>query len=288
MEDVQHEVERQLGRCMLRLQQYELLLKKMMSSMAVEGPLEQIEAILENRVTGMRSRTLGMLIADFVGHHLTSASPDDETDGAESGSSDVPYLRMHVAISMSHEREAQTRAGLAELVRLRNDLVHHIYEAFDLSSEAGYSALSAHLKKCHARIDDHYQALEALAVQLSKCRALASSFIQSKQFEDAFGCGILRDGTVSGPHSSIVEYLRKAEAACQVEGWTSLDAAILFISREDRSQTPRGYGCRTWRQVLKQSGQFEVRLVPGAGGSKAQVWYRSDTGACASLRSPAG
>lgn len=280
MEEVRHEVERQLGRCMLRLQQYELLLKTMMSSMTVEGPLEQIEVVREKRAAGMHSRTLGMLIAEFVGQHLTSASADDETDGAQCGASDVPYLRMHITISMSPEREAQTKAGLAELLKLRNDLVHHLYDNFDMSSEAGWNALSAHLKQCHARIDDNYQFLKALAVRLDHCRARASSFIQSKQFEDAFVCGIHPDGTVSWPRSAIVEYLRKAETACQVEGWTSLDAAILFVSREDRAQTPGRYGCRTWRQVLKESGQFEVRRVPGAGGGRGQVWYRSDTGAC--------
>ena len=41
--DLQCEVQRKLGRCMLRLQQYERLLKAMVAGMALEGPMEQLD-----------------------------------------------------------------------------------------------------------------------------------------------------------------------------------------------------------------------------------------------------
>jgi hypothetical protein len=56
---------------------------------------------------------------------------------------------MRFNISMSPELHAQTKAGLAELVDLRNDLVHHLIENFDISDENGCRAASSHLDSCY-------------------------------------------------------------------------------------------------------------------------------------------
>lgn len=276
MEDLQHEIERQLGRCMLRLQQYELLLKTMMSSMAAEGPLEELKALQDQRTAGLHRNSLGMLVREFLERHLTS--PDAARAAANNKIPDVPYASMHITFSMSPENAAQIQAGLAELVALRNDLVHHLCERFDLSSDTGRVAMAHHLESCHARIDGHYRLLHAWADRVAKCQAFASSFVQSKEFEEAFVHGIHPDGTVYWPGASIVDCLRKAEAACRVDGWTSLGAAISFMSKEDRDQVPSRYGCKTWRQVLQRSGRFDIRRVRRTEGSKMDVWYRSRSG----------
>lgn len=273
MEDWQHEIERQLGRCMLRLQQYELLLKKMLSSMATEGPMEELQLVQDQRTAALHSRSLGMLVREFLDHHLRLS--EAEPPAAKTGAPDVPYASVHVTLSASPEKAAQIQAGLAELVALRNDLVHHLCERFDLSSDTGRIAMAHHLESCHTRIEGHYRLLRAWGDRVAKCQAIASSFIQSREFEDAVVHGIHPDGTVYWPGISIVECLREAEVARQVDGWTSLDAAVLFIAKEDRDQVPSRYGCKTWRQVLERSDQFDIRRVPGIEGGGRQVWYRS-------------
>lgn len=45
--EVQREMQRKLGRCMIRIQQFELLMKAMLSSMAAEGTVEQLELALK-------------------------------------------------------------------------------------------------------------------------------------------------------------------------------------------------------------------------------------------------
>lgn len=128
---LQHEVQRKLGRCMLRLQQYERLLKTMVAGMAVKGPVERFQAAQEQKFASMRNRTLGTLVGAFTGDYLTTASSDVEgrqDDGTSPGgqSADVAWASMRFNISMSTERYTQTKDGLAELVALRNDLVHHL------------------------------------------------------------------------------------------------------------------------------------------------------------------
>ena len=277
---LQHEVQRKLGRCMLRLQQYERLLKAMVRGMAVEGPIECIRAVQDHKRASMRTKTLGALVGLFTGDHLSAALSDVDAgpdDYASSGgqSVDVAWASMRFNISMSLERHAQTKDGLAELVVLRNDLVHHLIERFDISDESGCLAAVTHLDTCYEQIDGHVERLKNWATSLDETRALMSSSVQSKSFEDMFVHGINPDGSVCWARSTIVEYLREAEAACQADGWTLLDAAICFISKEHRDQTPSRYGCRTWRQVLKKSGLFELRRAAVSAGTTGQAWYRS-------------
>jgi hypothetical protein len=277
---LQHEVQRKLGRCMLRLQQCERLLKIMVAGMAVKGPVEQLQAVQDQKRAGMRNKTLGTLVGMFTGDHLTAALSDVEVgpnDDANSGvqSADVAWASMRFNISMSPERYAQTKDGLAELVALRNDLVHHLIEFFDIFDENGCLASVTHLDTCYEQIDGHFERLKDSAMSLDETRALTLSYVQSKSFEDMFVHGINPDGSVCWPRSTIIECLREAETACQVDGWTSLDAAIGFISKENRDQIRSRYGCKTWRQVLKKSGLFELRSPTATEGAIGRAWYRS-------------
>lgn len=164
---------------------------------------------------------------------------------------------------------------MAELVALRNELVHHLIEKFCISDENGCRAASAYLDGCYERIDGHYRTLVSWVATLAECQAQVSEFLQSKAFEEAFVHGINPDGSICWSRSSIVECLREAEKACMADGWTALSAAVRFISKYSRDQVPSRYGCRTWRQVLQRSGEFEIRSVAGSGGAAGQTWYRS-------------
>jgi hypothetical protein len=64
---LQHEVQRKLGRCMLRLQQYERLLKTMVAGMAVKGPIERFQAAQDQKLADMRTKTLGTLVGMLTG-----------------------------------------------------------------------------------------------------------------------------------------------------------------------------------------------------------------------------
>ena len=278
---LQLEMQQKLGRCMLRLQQYERLLKSMVAGMALEGPFEQLQATRARQVASASDKSLGTLVRMFTGSHLTFApsegerEPGDTSSGAQSAG--VAWASMRFSISMSPERYEQTKAGLAELVALRNDLVHHLIERFDISDESGCCAAATHLDACYEQIDAHFERLKDWARSLAETQALASSFLQSKSFEDMFVHGINPDGSVCWARSTIVECLHKAETACQVGGWTSLDTAIEFISRENRDQVPSRYGCKTWRQVLRKSGLFELQKIGCSDGKSRETLYRSQT-----------
>lgn len=197
------------------------------------------------------------------------------TVDAPKNSTDAPFFKMKFAMSMSTERFNRTSAALTELKDMRNELVHHLIERFDISNEAECLAATCYLHECFQKIDDHLGQLKEWADGQARVRELAQSFWQSKEFENAFLHGINPVGSVCWPQSTIVECLRKAETACQVDGWTSLDAAIAYIMRQHRDQAPNRYGCKTWRQVLMKLELFELRSEVGSKASRGQMWYRT-------------
>jgi len=132
VEDAQREVQRKLGRCMLRLQQYERLLKAMVAGMALEGSVAGQEETRAKQVKAMSKQCLGALVGKFTGH-LNAESWLEENDGAAQKTVDAPWTSFRFSIAMSPEQEAGVRSGLAELVDMRNRLVHHFIEHFDIS-----------------------------------------------------------------------------------------------------------------------------------------------------------
>jgi hypothetical protein len=72
---VQWEVQRKLERCLLQLQQYEKLLKAVVSRHEVSGPLDQLEAIREKMANAVQQKTLGTLMGMLTDTYMTSPAP---------------------------------------------------------------------------------------------------------------------------------------------------------------------------------------------------------------------
>lgn len=261
--ELQRAVQHKLGGCLLRLQQYERLLKAMVANTDLAGEPAQLQAMRDARVASVHKTTLGGLVSLFTGGYLRAedeSAPAQETD--DEAPTDRLWFSFQQRMAMSAERFEATTAELKELVDLRNELVHHLLERFDLGQLDGCEAAVAYLDASRATIDRHYQTLRTWAEHMDNARALAASFMDSNAFKDLLIDGIAPDGQVCWPMSGIVSSLREAEQALAPKGsqprWTELNAAIAWIARQHPDQTPKRYGCSSWRQVLHESREFEV------------------------------
>lgn len=276
---LQREVQRKLGRCMLRLQQYERLMKALVANMAVQGPPEKLQAIRDKQVLCANTKTLGTLIGMFTGSYLNVSAPQGQPAPEDAGADDkLPsesWIRMNFSMSMPPDLHAQTKQAVAELVDMRNDLVHHFLERFDLWDESGCRAAEVHLDACFDQIDDDLQDLTTWAASLEQARAMMLSTMQSQQFENALVHGIGPDGAVHWPISTIVECLRNAEQVCAIDGWTLLNSAIAHVRGSHPDQTPELYGCGSWRHVIHASQQFDILKKTNQVTGGLAVWYRS-------------
>lgn len=274
--DLQRTVQRKLGRCMLQLQQYERLLKAMVAHSELSGPAEQLMELRDERVAGVHKKTLGTLVGMLTESYLKLPELPDEPEQAEP--TDRIWFSFRYQMELPEERYDETKAALKELVDLRNELVHHFLQRFDLWSSEGCIAADAYLDDSYEIIDGHYLTLRDWAQSMDAARKFMASYMQTKEFEAALLSGIRGEGTLHWPSSGITACLREAEFNLAQAGWTPLFDAIRWITKTYPEQTPKRYGCGSWRHVIHESQQFDMRKQSQAGGGPTVVWYRSRSG----------
>lgn len=194
--DLQREVQRLLGRCMLRLQQYEHLLKVLVVHCEDSGPAHLIEEIREKRIRDAATKPLGFLIGKLLESYAVASGSELEAGGSAKTTESNSFA-FRFRIEMSADDYAHTRDSLKDLLELRNGLVHHFIQRFDVWQPAGCAAARDHLLTCYDRIESHFQQLRSWAENTEEARQLASTLIQSSLFHDLIVNGIAPDGTVN-------------------------------------------------------------------------------------------
>lgn len=283
--ELQRAAQLKLGGCLLRLQQYELLFKALVASADLAGEPAQLQAERDAQVAKVHKTTLGGLVSLFTGGYLRlEGESQQETD--DKTPCDRVWFSFQQRMEVSSEHFETITADLKELVDLRNELVHHLLERFDLGQLEPCEAALTYLERSRATIDRHYQTLRTWAEHMENARVEFAALVQSDSFKDLLRDSIAPAAKVNWPTSDIVRSLRDAEQALAPsagkERWTELNAAIAWINRQHPDQRPKRYGCSSWRQVLHESQQFEVMKkstpAPVAGGghtSGTVVCYRS-------------
>ena len=285
--EVQREMQRKLGRCMIRIQQFELLMKAMLSSMAAEGTVEQLELALKKTASDVNGKSLGNLLNDYfftgylvnAGTMSTNPSSTEEAElsapEAAAVAAGIPYFKYRFQMQMEPDELERKKAALIKFRNLRNELVHHLLDKFNLGETASCQAALAYLDESYEAIDEHFIRLKGWASSMNTALETQIAFMQSNAYLDILVNGINPDGTVDWPASDVVKALRAAEAACATNGWTLLDSAIAWLGTDHADQTPAKYQCRTWKHVLKRSKQFEIRAAVDSVSNRGQTWFRS-------------
>lgn len=267
----QREIQRLLGRCLIRIQQYECLMKAIVAHHDISGPAHALEAIRAARVDDASTKTLGTLVGQLVGSYVTTEAASGNEKQAELPDNAVSF-RFRTQLSLSAEDYIRTQDELRELVSLRNMLVHHFIDQHDLWTTEGCRSALETLDSSYARIDQRYEQLRGWAEHMEQARQLAAEFVQSDAFRDFVINGIAPDGSVDWAGAGIVRVLREAARELAVEGWTPVNVAVRWILDRYPDQQPAKYGCASWRQVLHESRLFELRYREVDGLRAA--WYR--------------
>ncbi|WP_296224698.1 OST-HTH/LOTUS domain-containing protein [Ralstonia sp. UBA689] len=273
--DLQHEVQRLFGRCLLRLQQYETLIKHLVATHRLAGPPSALERIRAQRIKNYATKPLGYQIDVLLNSFFTTepaphASIDDAARSIES-----PAFGYRSTIQMSAEDYARTKAELKRLVDSRNDLVHDFGGRFDFQTRDGCGAASAYLDDCYSRIDAQYRRLCVWVRGVDAARAMAEAFMPAPGFPEVFQDDTVPDGTTPWATAGIVATLRDAIAELNAGecAWTRLDHAVALIQRKHPGQTPRKYGCKSWRHVLNVCRVFDLEYRAGQNARRV-AWFR--------------
>jgi len=283
---LQREVQRKLGRCLIQIQQYELLLKEIVAKREITAVLGSTPAQRANTesttATATATKTMGQLVGELTDKYFqptfpeAGQSPPESDADADDDEHPAGWMRVSMRVSMPPDAHAQLTGELQELVDLRNDLVHHFVEGQDLMSEEGCIAADMYLIDCNAEIDRHLVSLQGWAASMNEAKQSLAAFIASSEYKDFLKAQLLpassqREAALPG----LIELLRMAEADQENDGWTALNAAIALLRKTAPEETPRKYTFGSWRQVLHDARVFEVRRGPVEPGGAMETWYRS-------------
>jgi len=235
--------------------------------------VHQLETQQAERLEGLATKSLGTLVKGMFESYVRVEGTESVVLDEDKARPDQISIGFRVTMQMTQERLEQTKASLLDLVALRNELVHHLIDKFDLWSPQGCVAASSHLTEYYSRIDKHFEELRSWAQTMDNARAMHASLVQSQVFTDLVVNGIMPGGSVDWPSSGIVRVLREAAKELSQDGWTRLDDAIAWIVDRHPEQTPTKYGCRTWPHVLNEAAQFNFRYRLEEDGRKSG-WYR--------------
>lgn len=270
---LQREVQRLLGRCMLRLQQYERLMKDILARHELSATLSSLEAQLAKRSDRFSGKTLGALVQSFFDSYVVATGRQVDLPSSPTIAAAKVAFAYKLSIQMSNDDHAKAKSSIDEMVFLRNELVHHFTERFDLGSAQGCNEAAKHLEASYVQIDGHYEELKVWANDLNGILVQMANWIRTKEFEDLILNGISPDGSFQWPATGIVSALRQAAKNLAIDGWTRLEDAISWVLKKDPEQVPMKYRCRTWEQVLAESKEFELVYRQDANDQKV-AWYR--------------
>lgn len=263
-------VQQRLGQCVLRLQAYEQLLKAVLAQHEVTGTAHHVDRDARAAETGRK--TLGMLVNQLFGSLLTpdsaASSPAAEPKLADDGT----RFRFRMQIALPTEELARIEDRLRDFVSLRNALIHHFLEQHDLQSFGGCRLANEALDEAACRIKRHFDELSTWVRDLAQASGFAAEALDTD-----WARSLLVTGRMPWPETAIVGALRQAAAEIAKDGWTPVQAAAALIAGRHPDQLPSNYGCSSWRQVLHESGIFELRYRVTDGQRAA--WYREKAGA---------
>lgn len=246
-------------------------MKAILAHHELAGPAHELEALKSARIEDFSTDTLGTLVkALFETYIVVDGTGRPVLDEAELPA-DTMAFGFRMSMEMSQESVTQTKATLKELVSLRNELIHHLIERFDLWSDEGCIAAAQHLTDSYARIDERFEELRDWAKHLDDGRQMAATLFASDTFQNVLVHGIAPDGTVDWPFSGIVRVLKEAVDSLAVDGWMPLSDAVSWIAERHSEQVPEVYGCRSWPQVLHESKLFRLEYREDAAGDK-RAW----------------
>lgn len=278
---LQREVQRKLGRCLIRIQQYELLLKEMVAKREVSAVLSGGPVQLSELAPDAHIKTMGQLVGELTGKYFQPTPDESVKSYAETpvvrDVHPAGWARFSMGVSMPPDAHAQLTAELQELVDLRNDLVHHFVEGQNLVTEEGCIAADMYLADCYAEIDRHLISLQGWAALMNQASRSMTAFFTSPECKEFLQSELSpsifqREAALPG----LVELLHRAEVEHAEDGWTALNAAIAFIKRLDPDVTLRQHNFGSWRQVLHDSSDaFEVRRERARAGEPMETWFRS-------------
>lgn len=195
LREAHHLVQRKLGCFMVRMQQFESLLKaaivdaELVHTTELSGKQHQ-----QQRIKKFETKSLGLLVEEttktvfqLAGSAKEAKEPPDEN-----------RLRFHFQAKISLEPEdlEQIKTELQDLVNRRNLVVHHLIEKFDMRNTLGCEAAVQCIDESYAVVDRVYAKLTEMLTGSLSVREQFSALLLTKEIREFLTTGQFPKGDI--------------------------------------------------------------------------------------------
>jgi len=259
-----HEVQRRFGLCLLRLQAYEMLMKAVVAAHDISARAADLETMQADRVANFHGKTLGTVAGELLGSFVVGP----ESQGARPDRDDAPSVSYRAQIILSGGDFEKAESDMRDLVKLRNDLVHHFLRQHDLATHESCLKAQAALALALDRITQALGVLRSWADDLKEMQGQMAAALMSSEVQD-----YIVGGRIPWNLTQIAQALHEAAQETGIDGWAPVAAAVRWVNARHPDEQPENYGCTSWRQVIHQSRLFDLRYL--MSGGLRQACYRT-------------
>lgn len=252
-------VEHLFARCVLGLQAYELLMKSTLARHRFSGPVAGIEESISERTAKIQRMTMGSLVSDTFGSFLAPMDLERPLDEPR----DAGTVVFGFQLALPPEEFARIEVEHRHLVLLRNDLVHHFLERYDLRTLDGCLVARQDLSAALDRVKRAREELNGWVSSMENSLLAMASILSSPEVREK----------IFLPRAVLERGLHEAAIELAIDEWTQVDKATLWLAKRYPDEKPMNYGCKSMRQVIHESGQFELKVREVNG--RRQAWYRA-------------
>ena len=266
LNELKEQIALEYGRCLLQLQQFELMLKATLPTLKVSGFSDELAGNVERDRQLLGGKTLGHLVGQWS--QRTTQGDEQEIDD------DALSSRAYISISFGLEDGEWMNEKLRQLLELRNELVHHFLSRFALNSEISCQDAINYLSTAARTIKSNRDTLISLLTAFEDGKKELFEFINSPVGKSLYYYSVIPGEPIDNwENTTIIQQLKFAEHSIAKDGWAQLNEAIRSIGQRWPELSPKLYGCSSWREVIHRSQLFEVdkRLSP----TGVMTWYRT-------------
>ena len=264
---IRDEVFQKIGRNLVNFQRIEFMLKHLIANGQVSGHISEFKKIQEKKIEGVKKKTLGTLVGEFVETTFQSSdtSPEPTTELKE------PYISFSFSVGADTDFYESKKRELKSLVDDRNDLIHHLLPRFNTESIDSCLEIRDYLDQQRERLIPEYEYLKSTIESFEEIKRVHAAFLSSDEGKKAFELGFLQQ-------SSIVQILLNVSVQKpRPDGWTFLSVAIQQIRQilpGEMEQLANRWGYQTLPDLMEASEYFDITKEDLNHGSYRWV-YRS-------------
>lgn len=251
LSEVKDDLFRKVGRNLINYQIIEQLLKQLILSSHISGPMSQLEEIQKQKSEEVKVKTLGVLAGQFIENSYQKPK--------QSFNENVEIKEIHLSSSIyfdvSDDVLESRKADLKKVTEERNNLAHQLLPRLDLNSIKSCLAMSRELDEQRELQTKEVEKLTSLIKHIGSTLKECADFINSEDGRRLFELRHLQQSSVIGM------LLELSETQSRPDGWAVLDNSTRYLREnlaDDLAKIKKDYGCKTMKSLVLTSEVFDI------------------------------